>query len=55
MDLASGHRELRRTLLPPDPAGVVSIRPPLLTPDGSVCVYSYSRFLSTLYLVEGLK
>jgi eukaryotic-like serine/threonine-protein kinase len=55
MDLASGRRELWRTLLPPDPAGVVSIRPPLLTPDGSVCVYSYSRFLSTLYLVEGLK
>ncbi len=48
MDLASGRRELWRTLLPPDPT------PPLLTADGSVFVCSYSRFLSTLYLVEGL-
>jgi Tol biopolymer transport system component len=55
MDLATGRRELWRTLLPPDPAGVVSIRPPLLTPDGSTGVYSYSRFLGTLFLVDGVK
>jgi hypothetical protein len=55
MEIASGRRELWRELLPPDPAGVISIRPPVLTPDGSVCVYSYGRFLSSLFLVEGLK
>jgi hypothetical protein len=55
MEPATGQRELWRTLLPPDPAGVISIRPPLLTPDAKVCVYSYSRFLSSLFLVEGLK
>jgi hypothetical protein len=55
MNTATGLRELWRALLPPDPAGVISIRPPLLTPDANFCVYSYSRFLSSLFLVEGLK
>ena len=43
MDLASGRRELWRTLLPPDPAGVVSIRPPLMTPDGNVRPHRHPR------------
>jgi serine/threonine protein kinase/Tol biopolymer transport system component len=55
LEVETGAREPFKELLPSDPAGVVSIRPPLLTPDGSVCVYSYSRFLSELFLVEGLR
>jgi serine/threonine protein kinase len=55
LEVETGRKEPFKELLPSDPAGVVSIRPPLLTPDGSVCVYSYSRFLSELFLVEGLR
>ncbi len=55
LEIATGRREPWRELIPSDPAGVVSIRPPLFTPDGSVCVYSYSRFLAELFLVEGLR
>jgi hypothetical protein len=38
-----------------DPAGVETIGPILLTPDGKTCVYGYQRTLSDLYLVEGLQ
>jgi Tol biopolymer transport system component len=55
LEVATGRKEPWKELIPSDPAGVVSIRPPLITPDGSVCVYSYSRFLSELFLVEGLR
>ena len=44
-----------RELLPGDPGGIRSISPVLPTPDGSAYVYGYTRVLSTLYLVKGLK
>jgi Tol biopolymer transport system component len=55
LDIATGHKELWRELMPPDPAGVLNISLPLVTPDGKVYVYRYIRTLSDLYLVEGLK
>ncbi len=55
LDLATGRRELVRQLTPLDPAGVFSIDPILMTPDGKSYVYSYRRLLSDLYLVEGLR
>ncbi len=55
LDVATGRREPWRDLLPPDSAGVVSIRPPAIAADGSVCVYSYSRFISELFIVKGLR
>ncbi len=54
-DVASGRRQLWKTLAPPDPAGVDSIWPVVLTPDGSCYCYTYTRTLGTLYVVEGLK
>jgi hypothetical protein len=42
-------------LMPSDPAGVETIGPVLITPDGKACVYGYHRTLSDLYMVEGLK
>jgi serine/threonine protein kinase len=54
--LAAGslpQRHLREIKFP-DPVGVLPTNL-MLTPDGSSYVYSYGRFLSTLYLVEGLK
>ena len=55
LDLATGRRELWRTVSPADPAGVFSITNFLVTPDGRSYAYSFSRVLSDLYLVEGLR
>jgi hypothetical protein len=41
--------------MPDDPAGVVGISRPQVTPDGSAYAYSYTRYLQDLYLVEGLR
>jgi Tol biopolymer transport system component len=55
LNLATGKREPWKELLPTDPAGVVTITPILLTPDGKTYAYSYPRILSQLFLGEGLK
>ncbi len=55
LDLQSGQKILWKQLMPSDPAGVETIGPILITPDGKTCVYGYHRTLSDLYLVEGLK
>jgi Tol biopolymer transport system component len=54
LDPSTGRKQLWRTLAPADAAGVQEIRP-IPTPDGGAYVYSYSRKLSELYLVEGVK
>jgi WD40 repeat protein len=55
VDLTSGKRTLWKQLVPSDPAGVETIGPVLISPDGKACVYGYHRTLSDLYMVEGLK
>ena len=55
LDLATGNRQPWREVLPTDPAGVVTIVPLLVTPDGRSYVYSYPRILSQLYVGEGLQ
>jgi eukaryotic-like serine/threonine-protein kinase len=55
LDLQSGQRKLWKQLMPTDPAGVETIGPILITPDGKTCVFGYHRMLADLYLVEGLK
>ena len=55
LDIASGERRLLREISLPDPAGLNTTNNMLLTPDGSSYVYTYSRILSTLYQVEGLR
>ena len=54
-ELATGARALWRTLLPADPAGVRVIGNIHVTPDGASYAYTYSRILSELYLVTGLR
>jgi Tol biopolymer transport system component len=54
LDLATGRKELWRTLMPADAAGVGSLSS-FPTPDGSAYVYSYTRTLSDLFLVEGVR
>ena len=55
IDLDSGRRELWKTLMPADPAGVVGIPTVFLSADGRSYAYGYGQTLSQLYLVEGLK
>ena len=55
LDITTGKRKLWKTIVPADPAGVDSIGNFIFTPNGKSYVYSYSRSLSDLYLVEGLK
>jgi serine/threonine protein kinase/Tol biopolymer transport system component len=55
LDLASGQREFLKELMPSNPAGLLFMTPPHLTPDGKSYAYTYYRVLSDLYLVEGMK
>jgi Tol biopolymer transport system component len=54
LDLATGKKEPWKTLMPADAAGVSTINP-LPTPDGSAYVYNYTRVLSDLFLVDGVR
>ncbi len=54
LELATGKKELWRTLMPADAAGVPNVRP-RPSADGQSYVYDLFRFLSDLYLVEGVK
>ena len=55
IDLATGKRTLWKEISPPDPGGITGIAPVIVAPNGNEYVYSATRILSTLYLVEGLK
>jgi eukaryotic-like serine/threonine-protein kinase len=55
VNLDTGRRELWKTLVPPDTAGVYSIIDLQITPSGHSYFYSYTRLLSQLYLVRGLR
>jgi Tol biopolymer transport system component len=55
VDLARGSRGLTAELSPFDRAGVMNLIAAQITPDGHTVAYSYSRTLSDLALVEGLK
>ncbi len=55
LDIASGKRELWKELKPSDGSGIQDIAPVIPTPDGQEYVYGYSRTLSDMYVVDGLK
>jgi hypothetical protein len=55
VDTDTGQRLLWKTILPADPAGVDVISQIVITPDGASYCHSYIRFLSDLYVVEGIK
>ncbi|HEY6928868.1 MAG TPA: hypothetical protein VJA66_04250, partial [Thermoanaerobaculia bacterium] len=55
LDVATGKKTLWKELTPADAAGVGYLSPPSITPDGRGYVYNYTRVLSELYLVEGVK
>jgi eukaryotic-like serine/threonine-protein kinase len=55
LEIATGHREPWKMLLPLDAAGVYSIIEFRVTPTGHSYFYSYTRLLSQLFLVTGLE
>jgi hypothetical protein len=55
VDIATGKRTPWKTLAPADLAGVHGVTVVRMTRDAHVCLYSYLRTLSDLYLVQGLK
>jgi Tol biopolymer transport system component len=55
LNLKSGKRVLWKELYPEDPSGVLAMVGVRIAPDGRSYAYSYSRLLSDLYLVEGLR
>ena len=52
LDLSTGRKELWRTLMPVDEAGLRNLYP-FPTPGGEAYAYLCARWLSELYLVEG--
>jgi dipeptidyl aminopeptidase/acylaminoacyl peptidase len=54
LDLATGKKTLWKQLVPGGSAGVATIDPILVTPDGKTFVYGFHRTLADLYMVEGL-
>jgi len=55
LDLATGQRKLFISTAPPDPTGLMDSSPPGFSQDLKSYVYSYTRILSDLYVVDGLK
>jgi Tol biopolymer transport system component len=55
VDIATGRRDTWKTIHPADPVGVDGIYRILVTPDGKSYCHDYVRFLSELFVVEGLK
>ena len=52
VDLATGARMPWKEAMPADTAGLMNVGPILVTPDGRSTVYSYTKLLSDLYLVD---
>ena len=55
LDMRTGKRELFKEIEPPDRSGILSLGPMHITPDGKTYVYGFTRRLSDLYVVEGLR
>jgi Tol biopolymer transport system component len=55
LDVRNGTRESVLKLTPADPSGVLSITRVRMTRDARAYVYTFSRILSDLFLVEGLR
>jgi serine/threonine protein kinase/Tol biopolymer transport system component len=55
LNRSTGRKDLVREIMPRDPAGLLGTISVLLTPDGKGCVYAFTRRLSDLYLVKGLR
>jgi eukaryotic-like serine/threonine-protein kinase len=55
VDLTSGKREVIKTLLPADRAGFQAFDGQFVSADGQTIAFSYTRILSTLYIMDAQK
>jgi serine/threonine protein kinase len=55
IDFNTGKRQLFKEIEPPDRAGVLALGPVHITPDGKTYVFGFTRRLSDLHVVEGLR
>jgi Tol biopolymer transport system component len=55
LDVATGARELWKTVAPADRSGLVAIDGIVITPDARSYAYCYERILTSLQVVEGLR
>ena len=55
VERATGRRTPWLELMPPDPAGILGVNRVRMTPDGKAYTYTFSRILSDLFVVEGLR
>jgi serine/threonine protein kinase/WD40 repeat protein len=54
LNYSTGARELLKEIMPSDPAGILYPPRVFITPDGRSYVYQFQRYLSELYLIDGL-
>ena len=54
LEISSGQEKLVKQLSPTDPAGILEVFQVRMTPDEKTFVYAYDRYLSELYMVDGL-
>jgi DNA-binding winged helix-turn-helix (wHTH) protein/Tol biopolymer transport system component len=54
-EVATGQKKLVRQLSPTDPAGILEIFNVQMTPDARTFAYGCDRYLSELYVVDGLR
>jgi Tol biopolymer transport system component len=54
IEISTGRREAWKTIRPADPVGVDIVIRILVTPDGKAYCHDYIRFLSELFIVEGV-
>ena len=55
VDTSTGKKTLLFQLMPADPSGVVNVNTVVLSRDGKAYAYNYTRVLSKLLVVDGLK
>jgi hypothetical protein len=55
VDIVSGARTPWKMLAPSDRAGLLAVNSIHISPDGKAYAYSYTRVLSELYLVDGIR
>ena len=55
IDVATGRRELWKTIAPADRSGLIAIDNIVMTPDARSYAYSYERILTSLEVAEGLR
>jgi Tol biopolymer transport system component len=55
IDVATGKRELWKTIAPADRAGLVGVDNIVMTPDARAYAYSYERILTSLEVAQGLR